>query len=261
MADKMTRKQLKQPDEFVSFFQRSVTWLDENKILVTTLVLACALVVVGVFGFRWYFEAAEEKASMAFMSAHKIYTAKVTPNPEADESATQADGTYPSEEAKYRAALDAFEGVRKLHSGSKTSSLATYFIAECQRRLGMHAEAVESFEAYLREEGPKAPLAPFAIEGIGATLESQGELDKARKHYRRLTEKPFEHNDDRGLYHLARLEQKSGNGQKAAALFAEILQKHPDSPLLQDVQDRLSMLPEVPEVAKAPEAIEETEKN
>ena len=82
----------------------------------------------------------------------------------------------------------------------------------------------------------------FALENIGA-MEDQGKVDAAREQFKRLTETPFQNYKDRGLYHLARLEQKSGNVDKARSQYEAISKDFPESPLLRDVQTRLSMLP------------------
>jgi tetratricopeptide (TPR) repeat protein len=155
------------------------------------------------------------------------------------------DGSYKSEQLKYEAAIAELEKVREQHGSARTSVLATYFIGECNRRLGNHEDAIESFKSYLTKEGPGGELSIFAVEGIGVSLEASGQVDEARKRYRQLTQSPFDRQPDRGLYHLARLEQKAGNLEAAARQFGTIIEKHPDTPFRQAIEDRLDHLPKV----------------
>ncbi len=253
MAEKSSRKDLRQPDEFITFTQRALDWIVTNKMMLIaggTLVIA---IVLAFFGWRWYVESATQKASAAFVQARQIMQARVVPQEGAEETSL-ADGTYASEDDKLRAALASLESVKKEFSSSATATLATYFIGECHWKLGEYDKAVAAFEEYLRSAGPSGELSAFAVEGIGATLEDQGKFEEAKQQYRRLTEEPFVSQRARGQYHLARMEQKLGNAEQAATMFKELMRDFPDTAYARDIQERLSQLPTVADPAVAPEA-------
>lgn len=241
MAEKKSRKELNQPDQLVNLTQRALQWVTENRKVLVLGFVALALVIVATYGWRWYSDMREMQASLAFIEARKILDARIVERPESDQT-TQGDGTYPSEAERARAAIVGLEKVLQNHPGTRTASLATYFIAESRSLLGEYDKAVEGFSRYLREEGPRGELARFAIEGIGASLEGQGKYDEAKEQYRRLTEPPFDAELDRGLYHIARMEQKAGNSGEAARQFKEIVEKHPKSAFQREIEDRLAFL-------------------
>jgi TolA-binding protein len=205
-----------------------------------------------VLGVQWYLEDLTLKSSKAFAESFKVLEARVVERTGASET-SQSDGTYASEEDKLKASVATLEAMTKEHSGSDASALAEFFTAESKRRLGEPDAAVTGFEAYLKAEGPKSVMAPFAVEGLGATYEEQNKLEEAKAQYKRLTEAPFLGHKDRGLFHLARLEQKSGNAEAAARQFQAILDEFPQTIFAPEIQARLSVLPEVPRPAPAPE--------
>jgi len=259
LATKTSRKELKEPDEFITLTHRILQWLYQQRVPLLLGVAALILVIVGVVGWNWYVHSAEMKASQSFIEAYEILDARVAPG---EEGTTSADGSYASEQDKYRAAIEALEQVRKNHASTSTADLATYFIGESHRRLGEHQKAIEHLEAYLKETGAGGELAVFALEGIGLSYEALGRSEEAVKRFRRLTEPPFDREPDRGLYHLARLEHKSGKAQEAARMFREIVEKYPGSVFLPEIESRLELLPKLPttgDVAAGDETPEEAQ--
>lgn len=244
MAEKMSRKELREPDQFHSFTQRAIELISaRSKILISTGVVVI-VAILAFFGWQWYVESATQEASSAFEAAKKALEAPVVPQADG-EGTSQADGSFTNESDKYRAALAGLELVKQNYAASATASLATYFIGESHSQLDEYDQAIVAFEAYLKAEGADGELAPFAVEGIAATLEDKGDIDQAKQHYKRLTEPPFESQRARGLYHLARMEHKLGNAEQAARLFTSLLDEYPDTPFAREIQERLAVLPKV----------------
>jgi tetratricopeptide (TPR) repeat protein len=256
LAKKLSHKELKEPDEFLSFTVRALRWINQQKVALIAGALALAVVILGTFAWKWYALSKEKAASVAFIQAREILDARVIPR---DDSAgtSASDGSFSSEDDKYRAAIAEFEQVAKSHSNSATAALATYYLAEYSRRIGDYDKAIENFKSYLKSEGPSGELAAFAVEGIAASLEAQGKDDQAVQQYKRLTESPFDMQPDRGLFHVARLEQKAGRNDEAVRLFNEIIEKYPKTTYMREIQDRLSVL----EQPEAPKGTPEGEKS
>jgi TolA-binding protein len=256
LAKKVSRKELKEPDEFLSFTVRALKWMNEQKVALIVGAAALIVVILGTFAWRWYSLSKERAASVDFIKAREILDARVIPRDDAA-GTSSADGSFASQDDKFRAAIAEFEQMAKGHANSATAALATYYVAEYSRRIGDYDKAIENFKSYLKSEGPSGELAAFAVEGIAAALEAQGKDDQAAQQYKRLTESPFDMQPDRGLFHVARLEQKAGRNDEAVRLFNEIIEKYPKTTYMRDIQDRLSVL-EQPEAPKdAPKGAEE----
>jgi predicted negative regulator of RcsB-dependent stress response len=54
LAKKVSRKELKEPDEFLSFTVRALKWINEQKVTLIVGALAVVVVVLGMYGWRWY---------------------------------------------------------------------------------------------------------------------------------------------------------------------------------------------------------------
>lgn len=242
LTEKTSRKDLKEPDDFVSFSQRALQWLKDQKVPLIVGMVALLLVVFSFMGLRWYRQSRDMAASKAFISARQVFNARVIERANAEET-TQADGTFSSEQDKYRAALAEFDKVMGNFSGTGAALLARYFAGECHRMLGEYDEARNLFQQYLAEAGPEGELSAFAVEGLGAIFEQQNQLNEAKEQYIRLTKPPFEYAQDRGFYHVARLAQRSGDVAEASRMFSEILEKNPKSMFAQDINARLNLLP------------------
>jgi len=263
LAKKISRKDLKEPDEFLSFTAKALGWLNAQKVILLIGVAAIGLTILGSYIWQWHIESIEKKASRAFIEAKEILNAPVIPKIEGMETAV-IEGTYSSDDEKYKTAIKEFEKVILNHGSSATSVLAVYFIGESYLRLGEYDKAIENLKEYLTRDGEHGELAAFAMEGIAASLEALGKDADAKEQYRRLTQAPLDIEPDRGLYHIARLEQKAGKAAQAVRLFNEILEKHPQTAFRQEIQDRLNQLPKVekaevekPKVEKPKEEAEE----
>ncbi len=245
MVTQATRKDLKGPDEFITLTQRAMAWALAHKVQLIGGICGITVLVLLLSAWNWYAQTQSDKASAAFGKALKIMDAPVLSQGN-NENLPEDVKAYASEEEKLKAALGEFESVRKSFQGTKVSTLSAYFYGECSQRMGDHPKAVEYFKKYIEEAGKNADLTPFAIEGIGISLEAQGKSEDATKEYQKLTsDKLYKEFTDRGMYYLARLEQKSGKLETAAKMLREIEEKYPKSIYIQDVQKLLAQLPKV----------------
>jgi tetratricopeptide (TPR) repeat protein len=240
-VDKISRKDLKKPDEFVSLTKEVLAWLVEQRMALLLGLSALVVVILTAFGWRWYIESQEQEASRLFMEARKITISQQ--NPEGEQNNPHSGDNSVSENEKYRAAITALEKVKKEFPKTDTAALATFFVGQYSQILGENDKAIESYKEYLAIEGVKGELAPSAIEGIAICFESKGATEQAKENYKRLCEPPLDKECDRGLYHLARLEQASGKFQEASDNLMSILDKYPKTSLGQEIQERLLMLP------------------
>jgi tetratricopeptide (TPR) repeat protein len=243
LSEKSSRKELREPDKLVTFAQRFVTMLRDNM----KLIIVCAVVVVAaalVLGsWRWVHENNIQKASAEFSKSLKIMRALVVSEDE-EPGKNGPDGSYRSEQDKYEAALQSLLAFKANFGDSDTALLADYYVALCQSGLGRYKKARAAFGQYLEKAGLDADFSAFAIEGLGIAWENQGEFEKANLEYQRLTQEPFEKKfGGRGLYHQARMLQKTGKLNEAVRMYKQLLKKYGQTPYAVFVKDRLAGLP------------------
>lgn len=257
MAAKALRKELKEPDEFVSYTSRAYQWMQHNWRWLAVGAGAVILAILAAQLYNWHQAKQEGQASALFVEAKKILEAPVSADDElAKEESTP--GKYASEKEKLQAALEKMRQVTEKHPSVKTALLARYYQGEILRRLGEYDKAQEAFEQFLKEAGNSSDFSAFALEGIAFCLEAKGNSAAARENYRRMTQPPFNTQPDRGLYHLARLAQKQGKADEARKTYQEILEKYPQTAFRAEIENRLALLPpaateaEDRQAAKAP---------
>jgi tetratricopeptide (TPR) repeat protein len=242
LVEKLSRKDLKKPDELVSLTKNVTDWMVEQRVALLFGAAALAVVIIAVFGWQWFSESREKQASQLFTEARRLALAQQNPDDGTKDNITGTDGAK-SEEEKYRTAIAGFEKVKHDFSRTGTAALATFYVGLYSQKLGDNDKAIEAYKDYLAREGFGGVLAAEAVEGVASAYESKQMTAEAVENYKRLCEPPFTSECDRGLYHLACLEQAAGKLQEAADNFKSILEKYPNTQFAQDIQERLLMLP------------------
>jgi tetratricopeptide (TPR) repeat protein len=246
MADeKITRKELKSPDEFISFAARALDWIQNNWKMVSAAVGGLIVIIILVQLFVWFSENKEKEASQRLVEALSEVMGQKN-------AAFFAAPTTAADPEKVQKALSALEKLEQQYSSARTSKLARYFRGELLRRQGKYDEAIKSFSDFIAYYGEDNEFSCYAMEGIGASLEAQGKLKEALSQYQKLERNSYNVEPDRAIYHQGRVQLQLGDTEKARELFRNLLDKYPESSLRQEVQNRLAFL-ELQKQAATPE--------
>lgn len=165
MSDRIRRKDLKAPDEFVSTTQRVVEYARENPVRVVSCVGGILLMVVAALGVRAYREWSADRARDAFAAAQEIL------------------GRGNLEEAAQR-----FESVHAEHPGTAQGELALVQAGNAWAEVGKRAEAVSAFQKLLETTGD-ADLRQIALYNLGS-LEKDEHPEAAAERLRRAAAEP-----------------------------------------------------------------------
>jgi tetratricopeptide (TPR) repeat protein len=146
--------------------------------------------------------------------------------------------------ARARAALAMFQKVRAEHGGSDVADLAVLASADMHYDLGDWDAAIADYDAFVKSEPADRTALGLAIEGLGAAYENKGDIENARVTFEKLgSEVPDQAlMPDRRLYHLGRLAARAGDAAKAREYFNKLKTDFPASPLVVDVNTRLTLL-------------------
>jgi tetratricopeptide (TPR) repeat protein len=252
---KAFQKELKKPDEFVSFWTHLGQVVAEHRRKVIVLVVTVAFIVGAAWGVTWYRADQAARATAAFARIERVGTADLLPE-KADDSAKPAKPEKPAEEGqvprfktekeRIEAAIkeaDAFvaafgnEGLGRKALLSKAGRLLA---------LGQPAEAARIYEMLAGNETDPG-LRAVAEEGAAAASEAAGKLDDALRAYTQLADSSQRGGSfylDRALFAKARILEQQGKGKDAEQVLREILSKVPKTPLRQQIDDRLAVLTE-----------------
>lgn len=255
MSKNISKKELKQPDQFVSFWTRfsakAGQFLNERRKPVLIGIGGLAGVVTATVIYGELHERSAMRASQALAHVEKVATAELIP----------ADGTAPKDDglAHFKTDKERLEGALKevetFMSADPRSPLRRE--AELQKAgllldLQRPDEAIPLYTEILSSRLDKN-LRFLAQEGLAYSYEAKGDLDQAAATFAKLgegesakadkgepTRTPFYR--DRSLYHQGRIAERKGNPAQAVKLYKEVLEKTPQSPLRDEISNRLAVL-------------------
>ena len=230
---KINRKELlRKPDEFQTFSERAVKWVRENQkkfyITLGGLVAAIALVV----GIQTYLDyrvhAAANALSPAFQQYMNVVFGEKTPVKLAE--AEKALGTITKE---YGATPAGIQG---------RLALGNLLLEQ-----GKWAESQKLFTELSEEPDLPAEFMPFALHGLGLSLEGQEKYTEAKDAYADAAR--ISGPNEKTTYELAqaRVLAAKGDKQAAADIYRNVVQNATDPDSAQIARESLVSLDLAPE--------------
>jgi tetratricopeptide (TPR) repeat protein len=240
-----TEKELKQPDQFVTFWSKAGAWVaPRRKPLLVGLGALLGALLIG-WGGQALLASRAEHASTDFARIHQIANAPLIPPTDSKSGETKFDDDLPhfkTERERTEAALKEADAYLAGHGGQLREEAlllkARYLVA-----LGRGDEAVA---VYTPLQGSLDERLRFlAQEGLGYAQESAGQLDKAIAVFGGLADQAKAAGNfmrDRALFNKARLLEQKGAKQEAQKVYREILSEVPTSTLKTEINERLAVL-------------------
>jgi tetratricopeptide (TPR) repeat protein len=255
------KKELRQPDEFVSFWthaaEQAGKFATERKRALVAGATMLATVIAGSLIFSTVKESRALKATAGLVHAERIANGALRPE---GTPATNPDGTplvddgiphFKTEKERDEAALkelDTFLAGSPADLGNE---------ARLQRgplllALGRADEAISAYQQLLNDK-LEPRLRFLATEGLGYAQEAKGDLNAAAATFAKLGEDAASGKEgaaskdagfykDRAVYHQARIAELRGNAGDAKKLYREVLDKNPTTSLRSDITNRLAVL-------------------
>jgi len=246
-------------DEFVSGVNQL---LHKLKPYGKQLLIGGVVVLVSVFaavGYNMYNRHKEARATELFDKAVVIYQQPVMSAEEAEliKSLNLPNQpvdmvTHESLKARAEAVLKVLDELQSGYGSSGVAKRAALFHAGVLYDAGRYDDAAEMYRKFANSDAPASQRA-IAREGIGYALEAkalaatdaaarQKGLEDALEAFRKVQSKEDGVYRDHALYHQARLLQSLGRKDEAVALYNQVLDTQPTSPLRADITKRLAVL-------------------
>ncbi len=228
-------------NEFVSTVASATSWYRHNQGLFVGGVVAVIAVVVLASGYFWFQNRNEESAGALLGVAMTIYQAPVVP-PSSVPGATQAAGSFPSEKARYEAALKAFSEVADKYPSSVAGTAAKYHSAETLLSLGRATDAQQAYQTVIDKSGATI-YGTMARLGLANVQLAAGQNDQAIKTFEELAaQRDGKLPVDGVLMQLASAYQKMGKNAEARTTYKRVVDEFPDSPYVQTARTQMTLL-------------------
>jgi tetratricopeptide (TPR) repeat protein len=225
---RITRKELKQPDEFVSIVESAEEFLLSNLrqvIISAAVVLAVAAVAAGT----WYYEVHRDR-----MAANQFYTALTALNSK-----------------NYDTAAQDFSHLAEAEPNRRLGRLARFYIGLSYLGQNDLPRARDALIAFLGEEHDPTYIS-LGRTDLAVVYEKMGEFAKAEDEYRQAAAVPGPE-QSRAELGVARMMMQQGNHSAAIEVYRQFLVHHPFSEQRGEVLESLAMLG-ASESAPAPKA-------
>lgn len=231
----ITRKDIKEPDQFQTAANSAAVWLAKRKRQVVLVAGAAVAVVVLLLVVATIQAGREQSAGVTADALFRTMEAIISP------TAIPGTVTFPTEEARQKAILEAAGKVLAEHGGTRPAEMALLAQADAHYQLRAYDEAKAGYEKFLATAGPDDSLRFGALEGLGLVAEAKGDVDGALAAYDRLAK------EQPGFAARAELDKagvlaRAGKAAEAKEILSRFGEKHAGSPLAGEAAQRLAAL-------------------
>ncbi len=233
MGKKSRKEELKQPDEFISFFERVVEKLTPWKREV--LIAFLSLLVVAVVGFVYWNHRNQKNLAAADALAEVL---KTLPQGVAMVPPGEAD----PKEKSWEGFLSGLESFLKEHSGASVEGVALLYQGRAMSETGDYDNALEVYGQAGRSLSP--PFNFLAREGEAFSLMELRQWDQAERVFSELAQE--EGNPLRAvhMWNLGLAQEAGNRPSEALKTYDRFEEAFAGSPLLERVQlRRLALRP------------------
>lgn len=226
-AKRITQKELRQPDEFVTATGRVVEWAKENQRTVAAGAIGLVGVLVVIALVSWWISSRNASANQQFYSAIELYKAE-----------------------QWQEAYEGFKGLVDDLGGTDYGRLGTLYAGRTALKLEKPAEAVPYYREYLSGSTTVA-LEQLARLNLGRALAQTGDSAGARNELDQALALAGPARPEATL-ELARLEERDGATERALELYGRYLEDNPQGPAKDLVRARIVALGGTPPAVETP---------
>jgi predicted negative regulator of RcsB-dependent stress response len=237
VAQHISRKELKK-DEVRDTLVHGADLVFGHQQLTLYIVILAVVVALGVFGWRTYAERQTVKAAAGYSDAMRIFQARIrTPlDPQ-----VPGEISYVDEKNKFTDAAQKFSDVAKNYPRTHPGQLAKYFEALSDERLGKNEEAKKLLQDVA--DGGNDDFAAMARFELAQLYDRTGQADQAVKLYQQLIAKPGVLVPKAVVMLTLAQHYTANNPAEAGKLYTQIKSEYPDTPMAEQADQGLALLP------------------
>jgi predicted negative regulator of RcsB-dependent stress response len=204
-TERIRRKELRQPDEFVTLSRRAVAYAEENRTAFFMVVGGLVVLLAAILIFRAVRASRETSAAQAYAQAHALLDDK-----------------------RYDDAATAFRQVADSYSSTSYANLAQLETGNALLLGGKAGEAALAYQKFLDAGPPTDYLRQLALVRLGHAQEEDGKVAEAGQAYASAAALPGPYAEE-ALAGQARMAEAANDTTTAKDLYTRFLEKFPES--------------------------------
>jgi len=203
---KITRRQIRQPDEFFSTTEHLLLFVRDHLKKIVVGVGIIVVIVAAFVLFRIWEEKKENEGQQKLNLAMEMVQLVSSPYREGSP-------------VEYKNALTKMEEIVKAFPRTSSGKFALLYKGNIHLKLGEFDEAIKAYDAFLSQSGSERLYNLLALEGLGYAYEGKKDYGKAIEAYQRIvaTDQGFQARE-------ARL--KMGHGYEKLGMNKEALENY-----------------------------------
>jgi predicted negative regulator of RcsB-dependent stress response len=234
LAQHISRKELKK-DEVRETLAHGAEAVLSHQQLTFYIVIAAIVLAAVVFGWRDYAERQNVKASVAFDGAIKTFQSPVGTPP------TPGEPSYPDQNQKLSVAARQFSDLALKYPRTHFGQLASYYAGLSFEKLDKNTDAKKWLDRVSgSSDAEVAALAQFELASLD---DRTGQGDESVKLYQQLIAKPTVLVPKPVAMLALAVHYSQKDPAQAAKLYQQIKSEFPDTPIAEQADQALALLP------------------
>ena len=201
---------------FFEFMRKNLFYLIAGSVLVLFLIIGFSI-------WKYIANKKEEKASLLFYQAYKVYQKAI------------------KEEKTMEDSLKLFQTLVQDYSGTNEEVLSWFYLGNCQFALKKFDDAIISYNNFLEKISPQTQLALLAYDSLGYCYEEKGDFKKAIENFEKTID-PSPGLGEIGYLNLARCYEALGDKENSLKIYKKFLFEYPNSQKIEFVREKIRVL-------------------
>lgn len=209
---KIRKKELKKPDEFITFSSKAIAWCGDNLKIVVGAAAVVAFLLVATGGFFVFRASRETKARSLYEQAVALYP---------------ADSTGNVSPLAYAASAAKMEEVKQRYGSTKVGINALVDLGNIYFQQAEYDRAITCYNDFLQRTDLTHSLHDQVLESLGETQEAKGAWQVALEVYQRLASEGAPVYKTQAQLYLGRVYESIGDQQEAMTRYQNYLKENP----------------------------------
>lgn len=226
---KISKKKLKDPDEFLSLTARGYIFISQHLRVFIAGGILVLVIVLSLFLYQGWKRGKEAEANQRFRLAVDQY--------QMVSSSSKEDSG-----AENKTVLEKFEEVITKFPGTSSGEISLLYKGNILLQLNQFEGAAKAYQAFLEKAGKNKLYRQFAMEGLGYSYEGKKDYEKAIQAYQKIVQEGGGFQEGDAYLSLGRCYEKLGKSKEALENYKAFLKVSKKSVMINSVLRKISIL-------------------